>query len=119
MESSLSNVTNNLSEGIRRIKYKFGHDDKNVKNFGVSFLENTNFKDDLTECKCLCYNKNYQHKFDKKLKERFLNTCKFSNLDNNKFILLLQKGIILINLWMIGKTLVKHHYLKKKSFTVT
>ena len=42
----------------------------------------TNFKDDLTECKCLCC-KN-------KLKERF---SKFSNHDNNKFILLFQKGV--------------------------
>ena len=40
----------------------------------------------------LCCNKNYQHKFDKMLKERFFNTCKFSNHSNNKFILLLQKG---------------------------
>ena len=29
----------------------------------------------------------------KKLEERFFNTYKFSNHDNNKFILLLQKGI--------------------------
>ena len=28
MASSLSNLVNNLSEGVRRIKYKFGHDDK-------------------------------------------------------------------------------------------
>ena len=41
---------------------------------------------------CLCCNKNYQQKFDEKLKERFFNTYKFSNHDNNKFILLLQKG---------------------------
>ena len=45
-----------------------------------------NFKDDLLEYKCLCCNKNYQHKFDEKLKERFFNTYKFSNHDNNKFI---------------------------------
>ena len=38
-------------------------------------------------------NKSYQRKFDKKLKERFFNTYKFSNHDNNKFILLLQKGV--------------------------
>ena len=31
--------------------------------------------------------------FDEQLKERFLNTYKFSNHDNNKFILLLQKGV--------------------------
>ena len=33
------------------------------------FLEYTDFKDDLIEYKCLCCNKNYQQKFDKKLKE--------------------------------------------------
>ena len=38
-------------------------------------------------------NKNYQNKFDKKLKEQFFNTYKFSNHDNNKFILLLRKGV--------------------------
>ena len=27
--------------------------------------------------KCLCLNKNYQQKFDEKLKERFLNTYKY------------------------------------------
>ena len=40
----------------------------------------------------MCCNKSYQWKFDEKLKERFFNTNKFSNHDNNKFILLLQKG---------------------------
>ena len=31
MASSLSNFVNNLSEGINRIKCKFGRNDKNVK----------------------------------------------------------------------------------------
>ena len=31
MASSLSNLANNLSEGIHRIKCKFGHDNKTVK----------------------------------------------------------------------------------------
>ena len=31
MASSLSNLVNNLSEGIHRIKCKYGHDDKNVR----------------------------------------------------------------------------------------
>ena len=51
-----------------------------------------NFKDDLIEYKCLCCNKNYQHKFDEKLKEQFFNTYKFCS-HGNKFILLLQKGV--------------------------
>ena len=57
------------------------------------FLEYTNFKDDLTECKCLCCNKSSQRKFDKILKDLFFNTNKFSNHNNNQFILLLQKGV--------------------------
>ena len=31
MTRSLSNLVNNLSEGVHKIKYKFGHNDKNVK----------------------------------------------------------------------------------------
>ena len=41
----------------------------------------------------MCCNKNYQHKFDEKLKEWFFNTYKFFNHNNDKFILLLQKGV--------------------------
>ena len=51
------------------------------------FLEYTEFRDDLIEYKCSCCKRNYQHKFNEKLKERFVN--KFSNPDNNKFIFLL------------------------------
>ena len=57
------------------------------------FLEYKSFKDDLMECKCFCCNKYYQHKFDENLKERFFNICKFSNHDNNRFILLLRKVV--------------------------
>ena len=77
------------------------------------FLEYTNFKDDLIEYRCLCCNKNYQQKFDEKLKERFFNTYKFSNYDSNKFMLFCEKVFTPINIWMIEKTLMKHHYLKK------
>ena len=41
----------------------------------------------------MCCNKSYQQKLGKNLKERFFNTQKFSNNDNNKFILLFQKGV--------------------------
>ena len=53
------------------------------------FLEYANFKDDLTEYK----------KFDEKLKERFFNIYKFSNHDNNKFILLLQKRCLSLRMY--------------------
>ena len=95
MASSLSNLINNLSEGILRIKCKCGHDDKKCEACGIKckycdcFLERTNFKVDLIEYKCLICSKNCQIKFDEKLNERFFDTCKFSNHENNKFMLLL------------------------------
>ena len=36
MVSSLSNLVNNLSEGIHRIKCKFEQDDKNVKQVEIN-----------------------------------------------------------------------------------
>ena len=77
MASYLLNPGNDLSKGIHRTKCKYCD----------CFLEYANFKDDLLQQKCLCFNKNYQQKFDKNLKEQFFNTDKFSNYDNNKFII--------------------------------
>ena len=57
------------------------------------FLEYTNFKDNLREHKCFCCNKSCQQKFGEKLKEIFFNTYRFSNHENNKFILLLRKSV--------------------------
>ena len=88
MASSLSNLVNNLSEGIHKIKCKYRHNNKKCETCAITyevcdcFLEYTNYK-------CLRCNKNYDQKFNKKLKERFFNTYKFSKHDNNKFILLL------------------------------
>ena len=88
---SSSNLVNNLSKGIHRIKCKFGHNDKKCETCEITykycdcFLEYKNFKDDLIEYTCLCCNKNYQHDFDENLKELFFNTYKFSYHDNNKF----------------------------------
>ena len=99
MVCSLSNVVNNLSEGIHRIRCKYGHDDKKYQTCRIKykycdcFLQYKNFKDDLIEYKCLCCNKNYQQEFDEKLKKQFLKTSKFSNHDKNKFIILLKRGI--------------------------
>ena len=74
----------NLDPMIKNVK----HAELNISTATV-FLECTNFKDDLIKHKRLCSNKSYQRKFDEKLKERFFNTHKFLNNDNNKFILLL------------------------------
>ena len=98
MTSSLSNLVNNLSEGIYKIKCKYGHDDIKSETFAIKykycdcFLEYTNF-DDLIEYKCVCCNKNYQYKPDEKSEERFFNTYTFSNHDNSKFILLMWKYV--------------------------
>ena len=99
MASSLSNFVNNLFDKIYKFKSKYRHEDEKCEICGIKykycdcFLENSNFKDDLIEYKCLCYNKNYQHKIDQNLRELFFNTNKCSKKDNNKFTLLLRKGI--------------------------
>ena len=55
MVSTLSNLANNLSEGIHRIKYKCRYDDKKCEICRIKykycdcFLEYTNFKDNLME----------------------------------------------------------------------
>ena len=77
MASSLSNLVNNLYKGIHIIKRKLINDDKKCETCRIKYkychclLEYTNFKNDLTKYKCLCCNKNYQQKFNQKLKERF------------------------------------------------
>ena len=93
MASSLSNLINNLFDGIHRITCKYRHNDKKCKTCGIkykycyNFLGYINLKDDLIEYKGLSCNKNYQHKFDEKLKVHLFNTYTFSNHNNNKFIL--------------------------------
>ena len=53
MTSSLTNLVNNLSEGIPKIKCKYGHNDRRCKICRIKykycdcFLECTNFKEDL------------------------------------------------------------------------
>ena len=82
MASSLSNLINNLAEGIHKIECKDCD----------CFLEYESIKDNLIKYKCLSCNKNYSSKLDEELKIRFKNTFRFSNNDINKFILLLRKG---------------------------
>ena len=123
MASSLSNPVNNLSKGIHTIKCKFGHDDKKRETCGIKykycncFLEYTNFKDNLSEYKCLCCKKNYQHKFDEKLKEFFLIHTNFLTTTIISLCHCCEKVFILM--WVIGKNSTKHCYLKKKILTVT
>ena len=65
MTSSLSNLVNNISERIHKIKCKYEHDDNKYEPFRIKykysecFLEYTIFKDDLIEYKYLYDNKYY------------------------------------------------------------
>ena len=119
MVSWLSNLVSSFSELIHKIKCKHGYNDKKYEMCKTKYkyydycFEYTNFKEDLMEFKCLFCNKNYQQKFNKKLKERFFNIYKFSNNDNNKFISLLGKFVYPMYIWMIWKNSMKLHYLKK------
>ena len=76
MVSLLSNLVNNLYEGLHRITCKFWHEDKKWETCRIKykyyecFLEYTNFKDNLIEYKNLSCNKSYH----RKLKQRFYNT---------------------------------------------
>ena len=83
MATSLSNLVDNVTEGIHKIKCKDCD----------CFLEYEIVKDNLIKYKCLSYNKIYSDKIYEELKERLKNTLKFSNDDRNKFILLLRKGV--------------------------
>ena len=65
------------------------------------------FKDDQLIFSCFECKKNYEKDFNKDLIDRFSNTCRFCNEDINKFILLLRKGVILMNTWIVGKDSMK------------
>ena len=64
--SFLSNLVNNPSEGIHKIKCKHGHSVKKCEICRIKykycdcFLEYKNFKDDSIEKKCLCCKKSYR-----------------------------------------------------------
>ena len=101
MANSLSSLVNDISKGIHKVIFKYRHNYKKCQTSQIrykycdSFLEYTNFKDDLIKCECLCCNKNYQQMFGGKLKKRFINRYKFFDHNNSNFILLLQKGVYL------------------------
>ena len=83
MASSLSNLIDNFTEEIHKIKCKDCD----------CFLEYESVKDNLIKHKCLSFNKDYSNKLDEKLKNRFKGTFTFSDNDINKLILLLGKSV--------------------------
>ena len=49
-----------------------------------------------------------------KLIEIFQSTYQFCESDLNRFVLSLQKVFILMNIWIVGKNLIKLHYHLKR-----
>ena len=82
MSTSLSNLVDNLSEGL--------HSDK-CTDCKLHF-DYMSIKDNQLIFRCFSV-KNYEKDFNKELIKRFENTYKFCNKDLNKFILLLRKGV--------------------------
>ena len=83
MSSSLSNLVDNLSEGLHNDRCI---DCKSCLDYMTTKYEQLIFR--YFECK-----KNYKNDFDKELINRFSSTYKFCNGDTNKTILLLRKGV--------------------------
>ena len=79
MASLLSNLDNNVAEGIHKLKCKYGHYNKKCETYGIKYkdceccLKYTNLKNNVIEYKWLCCNKNYQKTFDENLRKRFPN----------------------------------------------
>ena len=109
MAISLSNLLSNLCAGLRSDKCA---DCKSCLDYMI-------VKDEQLIFRCFECKKNYKKDFDKELINRFSSTYEFCNGDISKFILLLRKGFILMNTWIIGKDLMRHYCLIKKLFTVT
>ena len=83
MSSSLSNLVDNLSEGL--------HNDSCID--CKSCLDYITTKDAQLILRCFKCKKNYKKDFNKELINRFSSTYKFCNGDINKFILLLRMDV--------------------------
>ena len=83
MGSSLTNLVDNLIEGIHKIKYK---------DFDC-ILEYEIVKHNFIKYKCLSCSKDYSNKLDKEIKKKFKNTFNFSNNDINTFFYQLRKDV--------------------------
>ena len=85
MATSLSNLDDNVTEGIHKVICKDCD----------CLLEYESVKENSIKYKCISCNKDYSNKIDEKFKKRLRNTFKFSINDINKFILLLREGVYL------------------------
>ena len=109
MASSLKKLVNSLAEGIYKIKSK----DR------TCFLEYKRVNENWIKYKFLSCNKNHSNKNDEKFIKRFKNTFKFLIAILINLFCCWEKIFILMNIWMSGKGLMKHHCLKKTIFSAT
>ena len=112
MSSKLSDLINNLSE-IYSEECRSCKEETKIK----SIRDFIGLKNDKLHCKCNDCKKIWLTPISALIK-KFPNTCEFCNGNINKFILLLKKVFILVNTWIVGEDLMKHHFLIKKLLMV-
>ena len=83
MSTSLSNLVNNLSDGV--------HNDTCTD--CKPYLDYMTTNNEKLIFRCFEFKKNYEKDFNKELIKRFANIYEFCNGGINKFILLLRKGV--------------------------
>ena len=111
MNSALSTLVNNLSE-INKCKCEEDKD-KSIK----IKIKKVNSKERvITKCK-ICYSKESQ--LVSEIIKKFPNTYKLCDKSSKKFILLLKKVYILMNIWILWIDLMKQLCLTLKNFIVS
>ena len=109
MANSLSNLVDNLTDRMQKIKYKDCD----------CFLEYENIKHDLIKFKCLSCNKVYSNKINQELKSYLRTQISFLIIILINLFCYQEKLFILMSTWMNAKSLMKQHYLEKKNFVTT
>ena len=104
MESKISDLVDNLS-GINNKECKSCMERKKIK----SECDFIGFRNNILNYKC----KECGKRCSKSINEtsiNFLIMHQFGSGDLNKFVLLLRKGVSLMNTWIVGKNLMKLQY---------